>query len=118
MTSSFKNYLEHYNLYDKSNSDKFEIQNNFLSKNSCVLPGSKIFEIMFYGTKFTDIDPKSGNEKLFTLKEDFESSIETSFMDVLADISTLKNDIGTRTSIELWFDIIKKVMRMYRNDDF
>jgi hypothetical protein len=39
-------------------------------------------------------------------------------MDVLADISTLTNDMGSRTSTEVWFDVIKKVMRMYKNEDF
>jgi hypothetical protein len=57
LADSFKTYLENYDL--RSNSDKFEIQNNFLSKSSCVLPGSKIFEIMFFGTKFTDLDTKT-----------------------------------------------------------
>ena len=120
MTTSFKQYLMNYNLWDKSNQDgdKFEIQNNFLSKNSCVLSGSKIFEIMFFGTKFTDIDTKTQQETLFTLKEHWTSDIETSFTAVIADISTLKNDVGTRTSIEVWFDVLKKVMRMYKNDDF
>jgi hypothetical protein len=82
-----------------------------------VLPGSKIFEIMFYGTKFTDVDTKTQEETLFTLKEHFYSDIEQHFTEVLADISSLKNDMGTRTSIETWFDVIKKVMRMYNNDD-
>lgn len=101
----------------QSDDGKFEIHNNFLSKNSCVLPGSKIFEIMFYGTKFTDVDTKTQEETLFTLKEHFYSDIEQHFTEVLADISSLKNDMGTRTSIETWFDVIKKVMRMYNNDD-
>ena len=73
---------------------------------------------MFYGTKFTDIDTKTQEEKLFTLKENFYEDIEKSFTEVLADISALKNDMGTRTSTEVWFDVIKKVMRMYKNDDF
>jgi hypothetical protein len=73
---------------------------------------------MFYGCKFTDIDLKTQEEKLFTLKEHFYGDIETSFTEVLADISLLKNDVGARSSIEVWFDIIKKVMRMYKNDDF
>tara|TARA_B110000285_G_C14518776_1_gene335645 strand:+ start:58 stop:279 length:222 start_codon:yes stop_codon:yes gene_type:complete len=55
---------------------------------------------------------------LFTLKEHWASDIETAFTEVIADISTLKNDVGTRTSIEVWFDVLKKVMRMYKNDDF
>ena len=39
--------------------EKFQVHNNFLSKSSCVLPGSKIFEIMFFGCKFSDLDVKS-----------------------------------------------------------
>lgn len=54
LTKSFKRYIENYDLM--VNDDKYKIENNFLSKSSCVLPGHKIFEIMFFGTKFSDID--------------------------------------------------------------
>jgi len=116
LTSSFKQYLENYDLYSRTN-DRFQIQNNFLSKSSCVLPGSKIFEIMFYGTKFSDIDFKSGEEKTFTLKENFLSDISSSFNDVLSDIVTLKNDQGAKTKLEEWYDVLKRVMRLYNNGE-
>ena len=95
LTGSFKQYLENYDL--QQNDDKFIIHNNFLSKSSCVLPGTKIFEIMFFGTKFSDIDTKTQEEKTFTLKENFQSDISDKFTNVLADISTLKNDSGPKS---------------------
>ena len=38
MTTNFHRYLLNYDIY--STSEKFHIQNSFLSKKSCVLPGS------------------------------------------------------------------------------
>lgn len=73
LTGSFKQYLDNFDLSGKE--DRFNIQNNFLSKSSCVLPGSKIFEIMFFGTKFSDLDVKTQAEKTYTLKEHFYSDI-------------------------------------------
>ena len=57
MTSSFKRYLENYDLFQGN--DNFTVQSPYLTNNRCVLPGSKLFEIMFYGTKFTDVDTKT-----------------------------------------------------------
>jgi hypothetical protein len=47
-TKNFKNYLENFDL--RNNKDKIDVNSNYLSKNSIVLPGSKIFEIMDQGT--------------------------------------------------------------------
>ena len=117
LTGSFKTFLDNYDVYSNDN-DKFQIQNNWLTKNSCVLPGNKIFELMFKGTKFSDCDVKTQQEKLWTLKEDFDSSLEEDFKNVLSDIATLKNDQGQKTHIEGWFDTLKKVMALYKNEDF
>ena len=86
-----------------------------MSKQSCVLPGDKIFEIMFFGTKFSDNDVKTQEEKTYTLKEDSEYIFEN-FTNCLADISTLNNNAGTKTQIEGFFDALKKVMRLYNNE--
>jgi Rad3-related DNA helicase len=70
MVSGFMQYLQNYDLM--YNKDKIDITNNFLSKKSCVLPGKKIFEIIFFGTKFSSLDVKTQEERTFTLKQDFE----------------------------------------------
>jgi hypothetical protein len=38
------------------NSMKINVNNNHIPKNSCVLPGKKIFELINYGTKFSNLD--------------------------------------------------------------
>jgi hypothetical protein len=38
------------------NSMKINVNNNYIPKNSCVLPGKKIFELINYGTKFSNLD--------------------------------------------------------------
>ena len=113
MTGQFKKYLENYDLSYQEH--KFHIQNNFLAKNSCVLPGNKIFEIMFFGTKFSDMDIKTQEERTYTLHESFESEIKPRFDEVLTDIGTLNNNSGNKTNIETWFETLKKVMRLYKN---
>ena len=57
-----------------------------------MLPGQKIFDIMFYGAKFSSIDNKTQEEKTYTLKEHFHSDIAQKFVNVLEDIATLRND--------------------------
>lgn len=83
-----------------------------------MLPGSKIFEIMFFGTKFSDNDVKTQEEKTYTLKENFSSDIVPRFDDILADIATLNNNAGNKTQIENWYDTLKKVMRLYNSKQF
>lgn len=61
------------------------------------MPGYKIFEIMFLGTKFTENDIKTQEEKTYTLKEDFKSEISPKFEDIMTDIATLNNNSGNKT---------------------
>ena len=58
LTGSFKTFLDDYDVFDKTGG-ALDIQNSWLTRNSCVLPGSKIFELMFRGTKFSDCDAKT-----------------------------------------------------------
>ena len=76
-----------------------------------MLPGSKIFEIMFSGTRFDDTD-KEGSPKEFAIDSNFEE-IRTKFENVMSDIAMLKNEIGSKSQIEQWFDVLKKVMRLH-----
>ena len=73
---------------------------------------------MFFGTKFSDNDVKTQEEKTYTLKENFSSDIVPRFDDILADIATLKNNAGNKTQIENWYDTLKKVMRLYNSKQF
>jgi hypothetical protein len=57
LTQNFKDYMENFDMHQ--NSLKININSNHIPKNSCVLPGKKIFELIDYGTKFVDIDFES-----------------------------------------------------------
>jgi len=71
---------------------------------------------MFFGTKFSDIDSRTQEEKTYTLKEHFHSDISQKFTNVLADISQLRNGSDQRSQIESWFDTLRLVMRMYNGE--
>lgn len=76
---------------------KLEIKSTFLPKNSCILPGSKIFELINFGTKFTDLDLISQSEKIYSLIDNFDSDIKPVFEDALADIEQETQSDGMKT---------------------
>lgn len=74
-----------------------------------------MFELMFYGTRFSQFDTKAQSEKSYNLKENFENDIQPRFDEVVADIAQLNNNAGLRSNIENWYDILKTVMRLYKS---
>lgn len=60
------------------------------------MSGGKIFEIMFFGTKFTDNDQKTQKEITYTLKENF-NEISEKFTKVLTDIANISNNSKNKT---------------------
>ena len=85
LSGNFKTFIENYDL-SHNNPDRLAINSNYLAKNNCVLPGRKISEIFFLGTKFTDLDVKTQEERTYTLLEDFDETIKPAFERVLEDI--------------------------------
>ena len=74
-----------------------------------------MFELMFYGTRFSQFDTKAQSEKSYNLKENFQSDISPRFDEVVADIAQLNNNAGIKSNIENWYDILKQVMRLYNS---
>ena len=87
-----------------------------LPKNSCVLPGWKIFEIMFLGTKFKGTNVVTNQEQTFTMKDDFYEVFEPLFENILADVVSMCNNNAKRTFVEQWYEVLKNVMKHYQND--
>ena len=73
---------------------------------------------MFFGTKFSDNDITTQEEKTYTLKEYWESDIKVRFDEILGDIATLSNNNGNKSHVEGWYDVLKKVMRLYKSKEF
>lgn len=107
-------YLEQYNI-KQPDTKRLKIENNFLAKNSAILPGSEIFEIMMFGTKFVDLNIKTQEEITYSLNSHYESDISKNFSNVITEIANQRRDSSGRSYIEDWFDIIKKVVRLQRH---
>ena len=58
-----------------------------------------MFELMFYGTMFSQFDTKAQSEKSYNLKENFENDIQPRFDEVVTDIVQLNNNAGQRSNI-------------------
>jgi hypothetical protein len=72
-----------------------------------ILSGSEIFKIFFEGVTY----PIDSTEK-FNLKADWPQLSEH-FMDALSDILRLRNNQVGTTSLEVWYDVLVKVMNLW-----
>ena len=88
LSGNFKAFIENYDL-SHHNQDRLAINSNYLAKNNCVLPGWKIQEIFFLGTKFNDLDVQTQEERTYTMLEDFDETIKPAFERELNDIVAL-----------------------------
>ena len=79
------------------NSMKINVNNFHIPKNSCVLPGKSIFELINYGTKFSNLDLESQKEKIYSLIDNFDSDIEQIFKSVIADIAEETQSDGVKS---------------------
>ena len=75
---------------------KININNNHIPKNSCILPGKNIFELIDYGTKFSNLDLESQNEKIYSLIDNFDY-IKSIFECVIADIAEETQNDGAKS---------------------
>ena len=76
-----------------------------------MLPGEEIYDLFIKGTVGEEED-EDGNWHEQDLISDWHK-IERHFEGALQDISDLSND-KAKTSLEAWFDVLKKVMKLHK----
>lgn len=108
MALHFKKFME--NLDIQNQPDKIQIDSFHLNAQSCVLPGNKLFEVVFEGTDFTHFNFKLQQEERYSLLENF-FELSTKFDAVLSDIALLQQNEKSKCQIDTWYDCLKKVMR-------
>ena len=107
ITRKFMKYLNNFDINQKS-----VYSSRYLPDRSVVLEGKQVFNIFFEGTEIEDFDQNGRTEKKQLC--DHWESIQTSFNNALLDIADISND-SVRANIEGWYDVLKKVMRMYES---
>ena len=75
---------------------------------SIVLPGYSIFNIFFNGTTGDDINLKGEFGEEYGIRKDW-NMLQSYFDEALYDISQIANN-KSKTQLETWYEIIKKVM--------
>ena len=103
VTLKFARFLRDQSLEPRTSTVPVK-EEKYLPERSLVLQGSQIFTIFNEGTEIEFEGEKVG------LQNDF-LSIQETFEHVLLDIAACSND-RQRTNVEVWFEIIKKVLRM------
>ena len=61
MTETFKNYLADFD-FDEYKEIKIKEEIRHIPANSCILPGHKIFDLLFKGSEFTHDFDKEGSD--------------------------------------------------------
>ena len=105
-------YLSKFSLDPSDNPNAIQnVSNNrYLPNRSLVLSGSEIFNFFFDGTTGDSLD-EQGTVTKKNLSTDWKF-IQGCFDNALVDISEMSHD-NTKTYLEYWFDVLKKVMRMW-----
>ena len=78
-----------------------------------VLSGNQVFSIFFDGIVFDDI-ASDGKTVKCNLLSDWVT-IQGNFESILSDIADLRSEKSNQTPTEVWYDILKKVMRMWES---
>lgn len=113
MTIAFKSYV--LNLEDTDFQDNLvRMQNDKLPKGCRTYSGRTIFEILSKGTETEITSVKDQGNKTINLTKDFETEWAPAFLHTLSDIALLQNDQNAKTSIENFFDSLKKILRLKR----
>ena len=86
-------------------------ESKYLPPQSLVLSGNQVFSIFFDGIVFDDI-ASDGKTLKCNLLSDWVT-IQGNFTEILADIAELRQEKSNQTPTEVWYDILKKVMRMW-----
>lgn len=115
VTEKFKGFVSQFSLDPNDNPNCIQnVSNNrYLPPQSIVLPGSEIFNLFFEGTKFNDVDERNN-----VVEKNLNSSwfkLEHFFTNALADITETTND-RVKSQLENWFEVLKKVMRMWSSN--
>ena len=77
-----------------------------------MLPGSEIFNLFFEGCKVREFDDR-GTVTEFSLN-DLWYKLDHYFNNALSDITETTND-RIKSQLENWFEVLKKVMRMWHS---
>ena len=116
MTINFKGFLEELDFDDYEN-QSVKINDNKYMGNSLTLPGAKIFDLMFKGTEFQSFDDDKDEVRKMNLK-DFVTDIQPIFETIMTDIATLTAGAQMKTNIETWFEILKRVVQLRKENPF
>ena len=114
MTQRFLKYVRKLSLHasDHPNAIPGASENRYLPDRSIVLPGDEIFNIFFTGTEGDDINSEGEYIKQ-NLAQDW-NAIQVYFDNALNDVSNITQG-NVRTQMETWYDVLKKVMRIWTN---
>lgn len=118
MTAAFKTYLEEID-FDEWPDDRVSLANNKFkeTQNSLILPGSKIFELMFKGTQFKFYDQQDDEERILSLRN-YASDFQPVFDSISEDIMALSSGVGGKSRVAEWNDILKFIMALHSRNPF
>lgn len=118
MTQAFKTYLEMIE-FDEYPDERVRMSDNkFIEKqNSLILPGDKIFELMFKGTSFKFYDRVDDEERMLSLKN-YASDFQPVFDSISEDIMALSSGVQGRSTISEWNDQLKFIMALHSRNPF
>ena len=89
------------------------MDNQYLKPGSLVLPGSAIFSLFFDGTRASYLERVTQKQRDVDFQTEFMSKWNPTFERVLADIGNL-NQFNQKPTLESWYDIVKRVVRLYQ----
>jgi len=115
VTEKFKKFLCEFSLDPNDNPTCIQnvSSNRYLPNQSIVLQGSEIFNLFLEGSKFKDTDERNNVVEKNLASEWYR--MEQYFTNVLNDITETTND-RVKSQLENWYEVLKKVMRMWTSD--